>query len=62
MPKAARLGDSCAGHGCMPPTPIMAGSGDVSINGMPAARQGDMVLLHACPCPYMPHGIHGRSI
>ncbi len=62
MPKAARLGDSCAGHGCFPATPIVAGSGDVSVNGMPAARQGDTVLLHACPCPHMPHGIHGRSI
>lgn len=62
MPKAARLGDSAAGHGCMPATPIMAGSGDVSINGMPAARQGDTVLLHMCPCPNMPHGVHGRSI
>ncbi|GIU51072.1 hypothetical protein TUM4438_39390 [Shewanella sairae] len=62
MPKAARLGDSCAGHGCMPATPIIAGSGDVSVNGMPAARKGDTVLLHMCPCPKMPHGIHGRSI
>lgn len=62
MPKAARLGDSAAGHGCMPATPIMAGSGDVSINGKPAARKGDTVLLHMCPCPKMPHGIHGRSI
>ncbi|WP_064792202.1 PAAR domain-containing protein [Shewanella woodyi] len=62
MPKAARLGDSCAGHGCMPATPIIAGSGDVSVNGKPAARKGDTVLLHACPCPNMPHGIHGRSI
>ncbi|QDO84031.1 DUF2974 domain-containing protein [Shewanella psychropiezotolerans] len=62
MPKAARLGDNCAGHGCMPATPIKAGSGDVSINGMPAAREGDPALLHACPCPHMPHGIHGRSI
>lgn len=62
MPAAARLGDSCAGHGCFPATPIVAGSGDVFINGKPAARQGDTVLLHACPCPKMPHGIHGRSI
>ncbi|WP_298771767.1 DUF6531 domain-containing protein [uncultured Shewanella sp.] len=62
MPKAARFGDSAAGHGCMPATPILAGSGDVSINGMPAAREGDMVLLHMCPCPNMPHGIHMRSI
>ena len=62
MPAAGRLGDTGAGHGCFPPTPIIAGSGDVSINGKPAARKGDAVLLHACPCPYKPHGIHGRSI
>ncbi len=62
MPAAARLGDSCAGHGCFPATPIVAGSGDVFINGKPAARQGDTVLLHACPCPKMPHGVHSRSI
>lgn len=62
MPKAARLADSCAGHGCFPATPIIAGSGDVSINGKPAARKGDLVLLHACPCPNMPHGFHSRAI
>ncbi|WP_413283555.1 PAAR domain-containing protein [Vibrio sp. MA40-2] len=62
MPKAARLGDSCAGHGCFPATPIVAGSPDVSINGKPAARKGDSVLLHACPCPKMPHALHGRNI
>ncbi len=50
------------GHGCTPATPIIAGSGNVSVNGKPAARKGDTVLLHACPCPNMPHGIHGRSI
>jgi len=62
MPSAARLGDSGGGHGCFPATPIIAGSGDVSINGKPAARKGDAVLLHACPCPKMPHAVHGRSI
>jgi uncharacterized Zn-binding protein involved in type VI secretion len=62
MPSAARLGDSCAGHGCFPATPIIAGSGDVIINGKPAAREGDAVLFHACPCPKMPHGIHSRAI
>ncbi|WP_421248919.1 PAAR domain-containing protein [Aeromonas jandaei] len=62
MPSAARLGDNCAGHGCFPATPIIAGSGDVIINGKPAARKGDAVLLHACPCPNMPHGIHSRAI
>ncbi|QCR07120.1 PAAR domain-containing protein [Brenneria rubrifaciens] len=62
MPGAARLGDSCAGHGCFPATPIIEGSSDVTINGRPAARLGDAVLLHACPCPNMPHGIHNRAI
>lgn len=62
MPGAARLGDSCAGHGCFPATPIIEGSGDVIINGKPAARKGDGVLLHACPCPNMPHGVHNRAI
>ncbi|WP_086929575.1 PAAR domain-containing protein [Agarilytica rhodophyticola] len=58
MPKAARLADIGAGHGCFPPTPIISGSGDVSINGRPAARKGDPLLLHACGnCPP-----HGRSI
>ncbi|WJM85385.1 PAAR domain-containing protein [Dickeya chrysanthemi] len=62
MPGAARLGDSCVGHGCFPATPVIAGSGDVIINGKPAARKGDAVLLHACPCPNMPHGVHSRAI
>lgn len=62
MPKAGRLGDIASGHGCFPPTPIIAGSGDTFINGKPAARKDDAALLHACPCPYMPHGVHGRAI
>lgn len=62
MPSAARLGDSCAGHGCFPATPIIAGSSDVIINGIPAARKGDAVQLHACPCSNTPHGVHGRTI
>lgn len=44
------------------PTPIIAGSGDTFINGKPAARKDDAVLLHGCPCPKTPHGIHGRAI
>lgn len=62
MPGAARLGDSCAGHGCFPATPIIAGSSDVIINGKPAARKGDAVLLHPCTCPNLPHGVHSRAI
>lgn len=43
MPSAARLGDNCAGHGCFPATPIIAGSGDVIINGKLAALVGDAI-------------------
>jgi uncharacterized Zn-binding protein involved in type VI secretion len=62
MPSAARIGDNCTGHGCFPASSIIAGSGDTFINGIPAARVNDAVLLHVCPCPKMPHGMHGRKI
>ena len=55
---AARLGDLASNHGPWPPTPIIGGSGDVLINGRPAARQGDPALLHAIPN----NPPHGRSI
>ncbi|MBA0199462.1 S-type pyocin domain-containing protein [Pectobacterium carotovorum] len=62
MPGAARLNDIGSGHDCFPETPIIEGSPDVIINGQPAARQGDTVLLHGCPCPNAPHGVHPRKI
>ncbi|KFF62905.1 S-type Pyocin domain-containing protein [Pectobacterium brasiliense] len=62
MPGAARLNDIGSGHDCFPETPIIEGSSDVIINGQPAARQGDAVLLHGCPCPNAPHGVHSRKI
>ncbi|MEQ9861930.1 S-type pyocin domain-containing protein [Pectobacterium cacticida] len=62
MPGAARLNDIGSGHDCFPETPITEGSPDVIINGQPAARQGDTVLLHGCPCPNAPHGVHSRKI
>lgn len=62
MPGAARLNDIGSGHDCFPETPITEGSPDVIINGQPAARQGDTVLLHGCPCPNTPHGAHSRKI
>lgn len=62
MPKAARVGDSGSGHECFPSSPVTSGSPNVSINGLPAARVGDSVELHACTCPQMPHGIHRRTI
>lgn len=49
---AARLGDIGDRHGKHPPTPIMAGSASVLINGRPAARQGDQLVPHK----------HGRTI
>ncbi|WGL29350.1 S-type pyocin domain-containing protein [Pectobacterium brasiliense] len=62
MPGAARLNDIGSGHDCFSETPIIEGSSDVIINGQPAARQGDAVLLHGCPCPNTPHGVHSRKI
>ncbi|WJM85462.1 type VI secretion system PAAR protein [Dickeya chrysanthemi] len=62
MPGAARLNDIGSGHDCFPETPIIEGSPDVIINGQPAARQGDTVQLHGCPCPNAPHGVHSRKI
>ncbi|POD98856.1 type VI secretion system PAAR protein [Pectobacterium odoriferum] len=62
MPGAARLNDIGSGHDCFPETPITEGSPDVIINGQPAARKGDAVLLHDCPCPDAPHGPHSRKI
>ncbi|MEY1554067.1 PAAR domain-containing protein [Yoonia sp. R2331] len=58
MPAASRKGDICVGHGCFPPTPSIAGSPNVSIDGIPALRKGDAVAPHGCSnCPP-----HGRSV
>ena len=43
---AARLGDIDTGHPPAPPTPIITASGNVFINGRPAARKGDMLVPH----------------
>jgi uncharacterized Zn-binding protein involved in type VI secretion len=55
---AARFGDLGSNHGAWHPSPIIAGSGDVFINGMPAARQGDALAPHVQPNSPP----HGRSI
>lgn len=53
MPPAARIGDFHACPAVCPPPaphvggPIVAGSGDVFINGIPAARVGDSAV---CAC------------
>lgn len=55
MPKAGRLADIGAGHGCFPPSPTIEGSGDVFINTRPALRKGDALAPHGCgKC--VPHG------
>lgn len=49
MAAAARLGDSCSGHGCFPPRTGTGASPNVTINGRPAHRAGDGWNLHCCP-------------
>ncbi|NQZ32451.1 MAG: PAAR domain-containing protein [Oceanospirillaceae bacterium] len=62
MPSAARASDSGSGHGCFPPTSITSGSGDVIIDGLPAARTGDGLSPHGCKdCPPHGRGIAGGS-
>lgn len=55
MPKAARLGDVGAGHGCFPSSNATSGSPDVSINGKPAVRVSDTYASHGCGV-CAPHG------
>jgi len=45
---AARLGDTCSGHGCFPPRPSTSGSSLLFINGKPALRAGDSFAVHTC--------------
>lgn len=52
MGNAVKLGDSDIGHGSHPPTPIVAGSSTVKVDGLPLARESD---------PLAPHG-HSRTI
>ena len=55
---AGRLGDIGSNHGAWHPSPITSGSGDVFINGKPAARVGDSLAPHTKP----KNPPHGRSI
>ncbi|WP_395343628.1 PAAR domain-containing protein [Ningiella sp. W23] len=55
---AARKGDIGSNHGAWHPSPIIAGSGDVFINHIPAARKGDALAPHVKP----KSPPHGRSI
>lgn len=45
---AARLGDSCTGHGCFDPRPNIAASNNVFVNDRGSHRQGDAYKVHKC--------------
>ncbi len=49
MPAVSRQGDLCSGHGPFPPRPLVSGSGDVFINGIPAGRRNDPYGIHCSP-------------
>lgn len=59
MASAARIGDSILPHDCWSGGVISSGSGDVLINGKPAARIGDSGTPHTWTCPDSkpPHGV-----
>ena len=57
MPKAARLGDSCTGHGSFPPRPNNQASGNVFIEGIAAHRQGDSWPTHCNSTPTCHDGV-----
>ncbi|MDA0148890.1 type VI secretion system PAAR protein [Vibrio sp. LaRot3] len=52
------VGDIGTAHDGFPPTPVVAGSGTVKMDGIPTARVGDPLVAHAKP----KHPPHGRSI
>jgi uncharacterized Zn-binding protein involved in type VI secretion len=52
------IGNTGSAHDGFPPTPVIAGSGTVKYDGMPAARVGDPLAPHAKP----QHPPHGRTI
>lgn len=48
MPGAARLSDTCTGHGCFGSRPNIEASKDVFTNDRGAHRQGDAWATHSC--------------
>ena len=55
MPAVTRKGDNCTGHGCFPPRPNNAGSGNVFTNSIATHRKDDSWSPHGCP-NVPPHG------
>ena len=58
MPLAARIGDKASEHDGAPATSGIEGSSNVYIDGIPAMRQGDAFVSHACP----DESEHSRSL
>nr|DAG77000.1 MAG TPA: Baseplate wedge protein [Caudoviricetes sp.] len=58
MSQATRLGDKDTGHDACPPTGLITASSDVLINGMGAARVGDIYAPHGCSV----HAAHSGAI
>ncbi|KMQ76022.1 type VI secretion system PAAR protein [Marinobacter subterrani] len=56
--KVVLLGDMGTDHECFPPTPVIAGSPNVLIDGKPVARVGDSLAPHSKP----KHPPHPRAI
>ncbi len=52
------LGDIGTNHGAFPPTPVIAGSATVQLDGRPLARIGDPLAPHTAPY----NSVHPRFI
>lgn len=62
MQKAARVGDTIAGHDFCPPVTIATGSPTVFIGSRPAARVGDIGTAHGCDNIEYMHPNHQPTI
>lgn len=58
MSAVTREGDMNTGHGTHPPVPLITGSPNVFINGLPCGRQTDTYSLHVDPLGVSPHTGH----
>ncbi len=55
-PAIALLGDIGTDHDGFPPTPVIAASPDVFLDGKPVARQGDPLAPMTSPTTRRTHG------
>ncbi len=54
-PPISRVTDIGMGHGSFPPSPAIAGSGNVFAGSLPVFRKGDPLMPHPSPSPSPPH-------